>query len=216
MVKMKKLSSVILLMSMLAWLSTAVVSAHVTVYPKETTQGSYEKFIVRVPSESKEASTVKVEVKFQTDAVSISRVEPKPGWSYELVKNTDGLVTGVIWTADGEGLSPEQFTEFGLSGRTADQASSITWKAYQSYSNGEVVEWVGADGSDKPASVTAVKAKPAGAATDSHGHTSAEQGAVHEPAAEASSASNTPLYLSIAALILGALSLIVSLMKKSK
>ena len=64
-------------------LLAGIASAHVTVYPKESTQGSYEKFTVRVPSE-KDIPTVKVEVKFPMDAVTVSRFEPKAGWTSEL------------------------------------------------------------------------------------------------------------------------------------
>jgi uncharacterized protein YcnI len=188
-----------------------IASAHVTVYPKESTQGSYEKFTVRVPSE-KEIPTVKVEVKFPTDAVSVSRFEPKPGWSYAIAKDASGKVTGVTWTTTDEGLSATEFGDFSMQGKVADQAAQIVWKAYQTYKDGSVVEWIGAEGSDKPASVTTVKAKQAGSAADGHGHGAAGNNA---PASDSGSTpSNTPLYLSIAALILGALSLIVSLFRK--
>ena len=50
---------------------SGIASAHVTVQPKETTQGSYEKFTVRVPSEKKDAATVKVEVKFRNKVPSV-------------------------------------------------------------------------------------------------------------------------------------------------
>lgn len=193
----------------------AVASAHVTVQPAQSTQGAYEKFTVRVPSESKDSPTVKVEVRFQTDSVSISRFEPKPGWKYEIVKDADGTATGVVWTAEGEGLGPTEFTEFYMQGKVADTATAITWKAYQTYADGSVVEWVGADGSDKPASVTKVAPKPAGAATDSHGHTTAPaaEGKGEPAAAAPAGGSQTPLYLSIAALVLGALSLVISLVR---
>jgi uncharacterized protein YcnI len=188
-------------------LFASIASAHVSVMPKETTQGSYEMFTVRVPTE-KDVPTVKVEVKFAVDAVAISRFEPKPGWNYELAKDASGKITGVTWTATGDGLSKTEFGDFNMQGKVADAATQITWKAYQTYKDGSVVEWVGADGSDKPASVTTVTAKAAGAAADSHGNT--------DSAAKASSGvdSKTSLYLSIAAVILGAASLIISLVRK--
>ncbi|MCY9668839.1 YcnI family protein [Paenibacillus alginolyticus] len=191
-------------------LLAGIASAHVVVYPKETTQGSYEKFTVRVPSE-KDIPTVKVEVKFPMDAVAVSRFEPKAGWTYELAKDSAGKITGVTWKATGDGLASTEFGEFNMQGKVADAATEIVWKAYQTYKDGSVVEWVGANGSDKPASVTTVKAKAAGGATtDSHGQVTAGS------AAAGGTSSNTSLYLSIAAVVLGALSLIVSLTKKRK
>lgn len=211
---MKKLHFALALGLLASMLGGGFASAHVTVLPKETTQGSYEKFAVRVPTE-KDIPTVKVEVKFPLDSVSISRFEPKPGWKYELTKDANNKITGVIWTATGEGLGATEFGEFYMQGKVADNATAITWKAYQTYKDGSVVEWVGADGSDKPASVTKVNAKPAGAGTDSHGHTTAPAApAANKAASEAPAASQTPLYLSIAGVVLGAAALIVSLMRR--
>lgn len=200
----------ILLVCSLAF--SAIASAHVTVFPNEATQGSYEKFTVRVPNEGK-VPTVKVEVRFPLDSVAISRFEPKPGWTYELTRNAEDKITAVIWTATGEGLASTEFGEFNMQGKVTDTATQIVWKAYQTYKDGAVVEWTGAEGADKPASVTKVNAKPAGTTTDSHGHSAAAGGA---SAADehSSSSSNTPLYLSIVAVILGAASLLVSLTRK--
>ncbi len=51
--EMKKLPFTFGLVLLLSLLLSGLASAHVTVQPKETTQGSYEKFTVRVPSEKK-------------------------------------------------------------------------------------------------------------------------------------------------------------------
>jgi uncharacterized protein YcnI len=206
---MKKTSLYLLVFMLCSLLFAGVASAHVVVYPKETTQGAYEKFTVRVPSEKKDVPTVKVEVRLNVNEVSISRIEPKPGWKYDLTKDATGAVTAVTWTATGDGLSPTEFAEFNMQGKVADKATAITWKAYQTYKDGSVVEWVGGEGSDTPASVTKVNAKPAGAASGDHDHGNA---AAASPASSGSS--QTPLILSVAALVLGALALIVALLKK--
>lgn len=210
---MKKMMAVCgsLLLAMV--LFAGVADAHVTVLPKETTQGSYEKFTVRVPNE-KNTPTVKVEVKFPVDNVAISRFEPKPGWSYTITKDGD-KVTGVVWTATGDGLSPTEFGEFNMQGKVADAAKDIVWKAYQTYKDGTVVEWTQeADANAKtPASVTTVKPKPTGGQTDSHGNTTAGAAAAADTGG---GESKTPLILSIAALVLGALALIVSLVRRAK
>jgi uncharacterized protein YcnI len=213
---MKKTYYIVFFCLLLSFLGSGTASAHVTVLPKEAVQGSYEKFAVRVPNE-KDVPTVKIEVKFPVDAVSISKFEAKPGWKYDLTHDASGKITGVIWTATGEGLSATEFGEFYMQGKVADAATAISWKAYQTYKDGSVVEWVGAAGSDKPASVTAVTPKPAGAATDGHGHTAAPanpaDGDIHQPTT-ANSGSQAPLYMSIAALLLGVISLIISLSKR--
>lgn len=193
---------------LVAFAVAGAASAHVTVFPQETTQGTYEKFTVRVPSE-KDSPTVKVEIKFATDDVAVSRFEPKPGWKYDIVKSGD-KIAGVVWTATGEGLLATEFGEFNMQGKVADTAKDIAWKAYQTYKDGTVVEWTGASDSKTPASVTKVKAKPAGGATDSHGH------ATGDGDAGESSTSRLPIYLSSAALVLGAAALIAALTRKAK
>ncbi|OCT10575.1 nuclear export factor GLE1 [Paenibacillus pectinilyticus] len=196
-------------MMIASMLLVGIASAHVVVYPKDTTQGSYEVFTVRVPSE-KDSPTTKVQVKFPVDSVAVSRFEPKAGWKYDIEKDSAGKIAGVTWTATGDGLASTEFGDFSMQGKVADTATKITWKAYQTYKDGSVVEWVGADGSDKPASVTTVKAKTAsGSTTDSHGNVTAGTAA-----SDTDSGSKTSLYLSIVGVVLGALALIVSLVRK--
>ncbi|RTE11676.1 YcnI family protein [Paenibacillus whitsoniae] len=200
----KKLLINISLLMIVSMLVAGLASAHVVVYPKETTQGTYEVFTVRVPTE-KDVPTTKVEVKFPAE-VAVSRFEPKTGWKYDIAKDSAGKITGVTWTATGEGLSSTEFGDFNFQGKVGDTATQIVWKAYQTYKDGSVVEWVGANGSDKPASVTTVKAK-AGATTDSHGMTT---GAADAEKSE----SNAPLILSIVAVVLGALAVVVAFVRK--
>lgn len=201
-------------------LFAGVASAHVTVQPMETSQGKYEVFTVRVPSESEESSTTKIEVKFSDD-VNITRFEPKPGWTYEVQKDSTGKITGVTWTTNGEGLSPTEFEQFNMQGKVGDETTEIVWKAYQTYKDGSVVEWVGAEDAEKPASVTTVNPadesaahghgeKSSDSSSNAHGDTKA-QATKDETKTDSSKA---PLYLSIVALIAGLLSLGISLKKR--
>ena len=202
-------------------LFAGVASAHVTVQPQETSQGKYEVFTVRVPSES-EVPTTKIEVKFPEE-VDVTRFEPKPGWTYEVQKDDTDKITSVTWTTEGDGLSSTEFGQFNMQGKVGDDATEIVWKAYQTYKDGSVVEWVGAPDAQKPASVTVVNP---GDSSSAHGtvekstvSTSNEQVAAAEQGTEGDTNANTnniPLYLSIIALIAGLLSLVISLKKRAK
>jgi uncharacterized protein YcnI len=214
---MKKLLT--LSASMLGAISlfAGAASAHVTVVPSETAQGKYEVFTVKVPSENETVPTTKIEVKIPED-VNVTRFEPKPGWTYEIQKDDTDKITSVVWSTDGEGLSPTEFAMFNMSGKVGDDATEIVWKAYQTYKDGSVVEWVGAEDADKPASVTVVNPGDG----SGHGHGTAQTTATDEEATDntdevVSNAkdSKTPLYLSIAALIAGLLSLVFSLRKRA-
>jgi uncharacterized protein YcnI len=186
-------------------LFAGIASAHVVVYPKETIQGSYEKFTVRVPTEQ-DTPTIKVEVKVPEN-VEVSRTMPFSGWKSELTKDANGKVTSIVWTATAEGLSSTEFGEFSMQGKVAATATSIVWKAIQTYKDGSIVEWIGDEKSDHPATVTTVKAVPANATVAADGDVESAAG---------STSSNLPLYLSIAAVVLALLSLIISFVRKSR
>jgi len=194
-------------------LFAGMASAHVTVQPKQTMQGSYEVFTVRVPSEKEGLFTKKIKVTVAQGA-AVSRVEPKPGWTYELEKAADETITSVTWTAEGEGLARTEFTEFRMSGKVADDAKELVWKAYQTYSDGDVVEWVGAPDASYPASVTTIL--PGTGEGDGHGAPAAagSDDAAQEDGAHEKETSSLPLIFSIVAAVLSLVALIAALAKK--
>jgi uncharacterized protein YcnI len=214
---MKKIMTSFVVLFAAFSLFAGMASAHVTVLPKETTQGSYEMFTVRVPSENETVSTTQIKVEFPSE-VTISRFEPKPGWKYEIEKDSSGKITSVTWTAENVGLSSTEFGLFNMQGKVADDATEIAFKAYQTYQDGSVVEWIGAPDSEKPASVTTVNPKPADGSDDHHGTTEKEETkteqANEETIKETTSASDAPLYVSIAALIAALISLGISLKRR--
>lgn len=203
MFKWKKPISLIAIFFVTFFAFVPFISAHVTVAPEKVEQGAYEIFTLKVPTEGDQPTT-KVKVKVP-DGVDISRVEPKANWSYEMKKDESGKVTAIIWTADGEGLLPGEFTQLNMQGKIGEDTTSLVWKAYQTYADGEVVEWVGAEGADKPASVTKV-VKSMG-----EDHAMKTDNATVE---STDTESKVPMYLSIAAIILGAIALIIAIRKK--
>jgi uncharacterized protein YcnI len=225
---MKKWTSGLAMAMMALFLFAGIASAHVTVWPKETKQGSYEVFSVRVPSETEGTQTVKVKIA-AADGAGIIGVEPKPGWTYEAEKKEDGSFASVTWTADGKGLNHEEFTEFRFQGKVGDDATQLVWKAYQTYADKSVVEWIGAPDADKPASVTTVV--PASGESGGHGAaanagTAADNTAeVAEPAAgtdvTAADSGKTALdtvtlIIAIAALVLSLITLVAAVSRKRK
>jgi uncharacterized protein YcnI len=201
---MKKTFVSLAVYTLILILFAGIASAHVVVFPKEAIQGSYEKFTVRVPTE-KETPTVKVEVKVP-DTVDISKTMPLAGWKSELTKDANGKVISVIWTTTSEGLSPSEFGEFSMQGKVDNAAASIVWKAIQTYKDGSVVEWVGDDKSEHPASVTKTIKAPADTSVAPDG----------DVETKTESTSNLPLYLSIAATVISLLSLLLAFKRKAR
>ena len=190
----------------------AAAEAHVTLQPNSAAAGAFTVENVRVPNERDDASTVKVDLQLPHGFVFAS-YEPKPGWK---VKTTKAKLAKPIQTDDGPideevrritftghgpngKIAPGQFMDFPLSvqipGKPGDK---LTFKALQTYSNGEVVRWIGAPDSDTPApdvTVTGDSAKPAATA----------------PPARSEGGGGASKGLGVAALVVGALGLVAGL-----
>jgi uncharacterized protein YcnI len=166
----------------------APASAHVTVNPKEATQGGFAKLTFRVPNEKDAGDTTKVEVALPMDTPlgSVS-YKPTAGWTTVVskskldkpIKTDDGTVTEAIsrvtWTADsGSGIKPGQFQEFDLSVGPLPTTKAMKFKALQTYSDGEIVRWIdeAEDGAHPAPTLTLTKAATAtGASTTTAANT---------------------------------------------
>lgn len=165
--------------ALVALVLVPAASAHVTVNPNEVPAGSFSRFAVRVPTERPNADTTKVVLQLPEDLAFVS-FQPKPGWTRTVtmvklakpVTNDEGeTVTERIGTVTWEGgkIAPGEFDEFGLSAKVPDTAGqTLVFPAVQTYSNGEVVRWIGAADADTPAprvALTAASQETAGPTT---------------------------------------------------
>jgi uncharacterized protein YcnI len=151
----------------------------VTLQPEEAPAGGFTRLDVRVPNERDGATTTKVDVRFPPGFLFVS-YEPVPGWDAkvtmrkldkpveqfgEQIREEVGRIT---FTGDGETgvIRPGEFQDFGLSVGVPDKAgSTLSFPALQTYSNGEVVRWIGPPDSEEPApqvKLTAAEAEAGG------------------------------------------------------
>ena len=188
--------------------------AHVTIQPEEAPAGGFTRLDVRVPSERENAGTTKVDLQLPPGFLFVS-YEPVPGWDVKVTKRKldepveqfgekiTEEVGRITFTAQGEArmIGAGEFQDFGLSLGVPDKpGSTLTFKAVQTYSNGEVVRWIGPPDSEQPAPQVKLAA--------AEGEEPATEPAAGEGAGEASpqaeaeenESSNT---LSIIALIVG-------------
>jgi periplasmic copper chaperone A len=194
----------------------AGAQAHVTLQPNAAPAGAFTVLDVRVPTERDNASTSKVDVQFPSGFASAS-YQAVPGWKVRVIKKKlatpiqtdDGPITeGVsrmVWTrtSRGGGIKPGQFQDFPISVQIPGKAGDkLTFKALQTYTGGEVVRWIGGEGSDNPAPIVSVTSGDQAAATP------APTQAAATPAAQ-TSADDSGNGLAIVALIVGVLGLLV-------
>ncbi|MDX6279360.1 MAG: hypothetical protein QOH03_431, partial [Kribbellaceae bacterium] len=217
--------------SVLAIAVTTVVagpaSAHVSVSPEQASQGGFSALTFRAPNERDDASATKLQVAFPTDTpLAFVSVKPIPGWSYHVTKTTlaqpiqsdDGPVSEAVseidWTADSpaSAVKPGEYQEFPVSVGPLPKTAAISFKALQTYSDGNVVRWIdqqipGAPEAEHPAPT--LQLTPAGAETAGTVTTSAAAPAAPAAQAPDDSASKSSVQvatgLGLAGVALGAL-----------
>jgi uncharacterized protein YcnI len=149
-------------------LGAGIAAAHVETDPGQATKGDESTITFRVPNEEDSAGVVKLEVSFPLDhPVPEANTTPIPGWTAAVAMTTlpkpvhqnnsdvKNAVQTVTWTADpGTQIKPGEFLRFSvLAGPLADNTDKLTFKALQTYSNGDVVRWIdppAADGAPEP------------------------------------------------------------------
>ncbi|GII25837.1 YcnI family copper-binding membrane protein [Planosporangium mesophilum] len=216
-------------------LMTAPAAAHVTVNPKDATQGGYAKLTFRVPNERDNAATTQVEVNLpQNTPIASVSVKPTTGWTVTAtkstldkpIKNDDGeitqAVTKIVWKADSPAtaIQPGQFQEFDVSAGPLPTTDKIVFKALQTYSDGDVVRWIeepAADGKEPahPAPTLKLAAKAttgtAPAGTGATGDTGTSRASVTATADEqARSRANLGLGMGTAGLVLALVGVVLA------
>jgi uncharacterized protein YcnI len=135
--------------------TAAPAVAHVTVHPETEPAGaSYSILTFRVPNEMDDARTVglKVVLPTATPLIGIS-VRPVAGWHVRTrsvtlatpIETDDGALTTavaeIIWS--GGSIPVGGYQDFDVSvGHFPDEPGTLTFKALQRYSNGDVVRWI--------------------------------------------------------------------------
>ncbi len=209
----------------------ATGEAHVSLHPNTLPASSNPTVDVRVPDEEDHASTVKVDMQIPPGFLDVSTQLP-PGWTASVLKRklatpvkTDaGTITEevaeVIWTAPAHGgIPPGSFLQFPITTAIpdGDAGQTLTFKVIQTYSNGDVVRWIEApDSTNHPAPTVNITAK--GGLIEDVAGTEAGPGPVPSTggtagggsAAPASTSQGASKGLGVAALILGALALLVA------
>ncbi len=182
-------------------------------HPNALPSGGFTAIVVRVPNERPKAATTKVDVQFPSGFLFISYAA-LPGWKTKVVYRklaTPVKVFGETITQEvdhvvfsGGRLAPGQFIEYPLSVAMpgVPAGTVLTFKAVQTYSNGEVVRWIGAPSADTPAPQVLVTGKNAAIADYPGGVSAAKSG--HSSGLEAAFA----MVLGLSALGFGGVALV--------
>ena len=147
----------------------AVAGAHVTLQPDEADAEAFVVENVRVPNEQDDASTNKVSVQFPDGFAEVS-FQPVAGWKVAVKKTKlatpittdegDKLteqVSEVTWS--GGKIGPGEFQDFPVSLQMPAKPQTLTFKAIQTYDNGDVTRWIEPPDGEEPAPQVKVAAE---------------------------------------------------------
>lgn len=120
--------------------------AHAQLFPDSVPSGQGQLMQLTVPNEKENADTTEIRL-IVPSGYGFAHVAPVPGWT-TTVEGEEGAISAVTWKGklSGEGIAVLPFTG------TAKNARKYVFTIRQTYSDGSVVEWSGAEDSDTPAS----------------------------------------------------------------
>jgi uncharacterized protein YcnI len=146
----RSLVRTVLAVAAMAFVLSAVVQAHVSIWPRESSPGATEKYVLRIPSEGKVATTaVDIEI---PDGVVVETLAAPAGWKYE-VKRKDDRIVAITWQVN---VKPGEFIEVAFVARNPrGEQTQIVWTLRQHFSDGTVSDWTKApNGSTRPTAIT--------------------------------------------------------------
>jgi uncharacterized protein YcnI len=230
-----KSKKVAVLLTAGAFLAPASAQAHISLHPNTIPAGAFATLDVRVPGEQEGAYIKKVDVLFPQGFTGVD-YENVPGWSTKVIETKlatpikedgetiDTEVSQIVWSWVGPlgKVNNGQFIQFPLSLAIPDDATgkALEFRTVQTYSNGQVVHWISpsleAEHPSPRINVTAKGGVIQDLAGDEAGPTAGQTAgssstSAPAPAVVKSASGGASKGLGIAALILGALGLIVGL-----
>jgi uncharacterized protein YcnI len=140
---------------------TAAAFAHAHVSPPVVLAKEGQVFTLAVPTEKEGATTTTIELTPPT-GFSIDSFVAAPGWKRSVQKTGSGdsaVVTKVTWS--GGAVPTGEDAAFSFLGSTAS-SGSYAFGVRQTYSDGSVVDWSGAESSDTPAPAIVAKSSLGG------------------------------------------------------
>jgi uncharacterized protein YcnI len=141
----------------LALIVPAVASAHARISPPESVKGKLQLYSLAVPTEKSGLTTTKLVMTVPAGFGIDSLAPPPPGWRQQVQQTGSGdnaSITRVTWTG-GHTPTGEDSVLWFLAQPSSSKA--YTFQVQQTYSDGSIVNWAGAESSDAPAPTIDVK-----------------------------------------------------------
>lgn len=138
-----------------ALLTAQAAQAHITIAPNQSMQGATEKYVMRVPTESKVA-TVGAELDVP-EGVVVEAVAVPNGWKYELKRDANNRIVGIVWTMN---VPPGEFVEFAFVARNPRDKTEVVWGLRQRFADGKVEDFTKGPNGIRPSAMTKLAPRP--------------------------------------------------------
>ncbi len=150
-----RVAGVFIVSAVMALLASPSATAHVDAILDGGGPGETGLITLRVPGESGNPATTKVEVRIPDD-IQIRTVlaQPVPGWRLDIKKKktnppiyrddgtpVDEVVSSVTWTATGPGIMPGEFDDFVLEAGPLPDVETLALPTYQTFADGTTDAW---------------------------------------------------------------------------
>jgi uncharacterized protein YcnI len=138
--------------------------AHARVSPPVSLANELQLYSLAVPTEKENATTTKI-VFTLPSGFSIDSFVPTPGW-HRVVQSTgsgeSAVIQKVTWTGGSTPTEEDSLFQFLAEG---SKSGTYTFGVQQTYSDGSIVDWNGAESSDNPSPTISVKSSLGGSST---------------------------------------------------
>ena len=134
----------------------SIAVAHITIAPNQSMAGATEKYVIRVPTESKVA-TVAAELDVP-EGVVVEAVAVPNGWKHEIKRDTNNRIVAIVWTMN---IPPGEFAEFSFVARNPRDKAEVVWGLRQRFADGKVEDFTKGPNGIRPTAVTKLAPRPA-------------------------------------------------------
>ena len=122
--------------------------AHVSITPRQSTQGATERYLVRIPTEG-DVATIAAEMDVP-DGVIVETLQAPQGWTHEITR-ADDRISRIVWKAE---VKPGEYIEVGFVARNPRQGQRIVWTLRQRFADGTVTDWTMGPQGPRPTAIT--------------------------------------------------------------
>jgi uncharacterized protein YcnI len=139
--------------------------AHAIVSPPVAETNVLQQFTLSVPTEKDGATTTRIVLDVPA-GFAVDSFEAEPGWSRTVKATGSGeaaVVNTITWTGGKVPTAEDSVFRFNAS---MPSSGTVRFTVRQYYSDGTVVDWAGAEGSDTPAPTVRAVSNLGGSSTD--------------------------------------------------